>query len=391
MRTPRFAVRIIVLTLLVLVLLLGQTGANAQDRFMAALPPDSALTISRDVEYAKSGERSLKFDLYRSRDAQGAPPVVVFFNGVGGEWLRGHVQYTSWPRYVTTAGFAGVSMDSTEGSAPADFDRLVTYLGEHGGELGIDPKQIVVWACSANVRSGLPLVMDPGRRAIVGAVMYYGTAEPVAFRLDLPILFVRAGTDNPGLNRGLDRLVNAGLAANAPVTVLSHPAGRHGFDLRDDTDETRAVLAQTLEFMKGTVDAAVRRSRTATATVAEAAAALFSENYAAAAAAYRRLAAEKPSDPEVHQRLGEALAAQDDFKAAIPALERSLELGTPNRGIVSFALVRAHARTGQIDGAFLWLEKMKPWMRFFREQLLESADLAPLRADPRFRQIVGSN
>jgi hypothetical protein len=265
----------------------------------------------------------------------------------------------------------------------------VAYLTAHASELGVDPTRIIVWACSANVRSGVPLVLEPRRTSIAGAVMYYGTAAPGTFRLDLPILVVRAGTDNPGLNRGLDQLVGAALAANAPVSVLTQPSGRHAFDLRDDTDETRAVLSQTLDFMKRAVDPAIRRSRAATLTVAQAAAALFTGNYAAAAAAYRTLAAEKPSDPEVQQRLGEALAGQNDFAGAIPAFERSIELGTPNRGIVSFALVRAHVKTGHIDAAFGWLEKMKPFMRFFRQQLLESPDLAALRADPRFRPLVG--
>jgi hypothetical protein len=364
--------------------------AAAQDRFMAPLPPDADVTITRDVTYATVANRAFKFDLYRPRAGAASArfPVVIFLNGVGGDWMRGHVQYSSWPRYVTKAGLAGISMDAGEGTTAADFDRLVKYLGDHAAELGIDPDRLVVWSCSANVGSGLPLVQDPQRTNIVSAVVYYGSGTVSTFRLDLPLLIVRAGTDNPGLNRNIDRVVAAALTADAPVTVMTHPAGRHGFDLRDDDEVTREIMAQTLTFMARTVTPESIAERKRAVTRATAAAALFSENWAAAAKAYEALAAAYPKDPEPPQRLGEALMALNDERRAVPAFERSLELGTNNVGIVNFALVRAHTHLGQIDRALARLEKMKPYLKFFINRLQEDADLAPLRADPRFKDAV---
>jgi tetratricopeptide (TPR) repeat protein len=377
---------------LVLAVLVSSTPALAQDRFMAPLPSDSEMAISRDVEFANAGGRSFKFDLYRPALAKepNPVPVVIFFNGVGADRMRGHVQYTSWPRYVTTAGLAGVTMDSTEATAAEDFDRLVKHLEANAATLGIDPKRIVVWACSANVRRGLPMVQEPARTTVIGAVMYYGSSEVSAFRLDLPVLFVRAGTDNAGLNRGMGLTAAAALAANAPISLINHPAGRHGFDLRDDTDTTRDVMARTLAFMKESARRENIAARMRTLTSARAAAALFAQDWPAAAAAYATLAKENPQDPEPHQRLAEALMGQGEYQRAISAFQRSLELNTPNRGIVSFALVRAHVKLGDIDGAVAWLEKMKPFFRFFGQQLRTEAELAPLRADPRFEKIMSS-
>jgi hypothetical protein len=37
---------------------------------------------------------------------------------------------------------------------------------------------------------------------------------------------------------------------NAPLTLLNHPTGRHGFEGRDDNAVTRAIIEQTLDFVK---------------------------------------------------------------------------------------------------------------------------------------------
>jgi hypothetical protein len=61
----------------VLFLSLIAGGAVAQDRFMAPLPSDAQLRITKDTEYGKSGERALKFDLYRPAGATAPLPVVI--------------------------------------------------------------------------------------------------------------------------------------------------------------------------------------------------------------------------------------------------------------------------------------------------------------------------
>ena len=374
----------------VLFLSLIAADAVAQDRFMAPLPPDAQLRVTRDAEYGKSGDRALKFDLHRPAGASAPLPVVIMLNGIGADWMRAHTQDSGWGRYVTTRGFAGITMDSAEASVPADFDKLVAHLRTNAASLGVDPSRIVVWACSANVRAGLPLVSDPARTYVAGAVMYYGTSEVGRFRPDLPVLMVRAGVDNPGLNKGIDAIVAKATAANAPVSLINYPSGRHGFDVRDDTDLTRAVMAQTLDFMAAAVDPKVIAARQAGVAVAEAAATLTREDWDAAIAAYQALTKATPGDAEYAQRLGEAYAGKGEFGKAIPAFERALALGTPNRGIVTFALVRTNTKLNQLDKAFEWVQKLQPFFRFFRQRLIDDPDFAPLRADPRFEREVRS-
>jgi hypothetical protein len=58
---------------------------------------------------------------------------------------------------------------------------------------------------------------------------------------------------------------------------------------------------------------------------------------------------------------------------------------------VTFALVRANTKANQLDKAFEWVEKLRPFFRFFRQRLIDDPDFAPLRADPRFKKAVQGN
>jgi hypothetical protein len=44
--------------------------------------------------------------------------------------------------------------------------------------------------------------------------------------------------------------VAAALQRNAPITLVNHPSGSHGFDHRDDDARTREILAMAIAFFK---------------------------------------------------------------------------------------------------------------------------------------------
>jgi acetyl esterase/lipase len=70
----------------------------------------------------------------------------------------------------------------------------------------------------------------------------------------MPMLVVRAGRDDiPTLNDALDRFVARALAANAPITVMNHPTGGHGFDSFDnkgDAERSKQIIRRSIEFMR---------------------------------------------------------------------------------------------------------------------------------------------
>jgi dienelactone hydrolase len=94
-------------------------------------------------------------------------------------------------------------------------------------------------------------VEDPEQTAVKAAVMYYGSANVGRFRLDLPVLFVRAGLDRPDVNATITTLASLAISQNAPLTLLNHPIGHHAFEIADDDDAgIREVIDQTIDFVK---------------------------------------------------------------------------------------------------------------------------------------------
>lgn len=66
-----------------------------------------------------------------------------------------------------------------------------------------------------------------------------------------PIFLARAGHDQiPGLLGWMDVFLREAIAHNAPLTLMIHPTGVHGFDNQNDDDRSREIIAAALAFMK---------------------------------------------------------------------------------------------------------------------------------------------
>lgn len=216
-----------------------------RDVVVLKVPGMESVDVRKDIKYG--GDR--KLDLYLPPDAKGSLPVVVFVNGVGQPALKEWGQYTSWPRLVATRGIAAISYETTGNDAATltQTEELLKYLREHAGELKIDPSRIAIWACSANVRTGTALLAAHDFRA---AAFYYGIMTTAPARANVPVLVTRAGLDVLTINESIDRWVAQAVALDAPVTLVTYPQGRHGFELIDDTAESRLIVRQTLDFLE---------------------------------------------------------------------------------------------------------------------------------------------
>lgn len=159
--------------------------------------------------------------------------------------------------------------------AAADVVAAVAHVRDRAEDLGIDRERIALWAfsgggpfLSAPLRERWPFVRalvayyavldlqvpppgaasgitDETRRSFSPLLHLVGTGE------EAPPLFVaRAGRDNPWLNATIDRFVQEALARNAALELMTHPAGQHGFDILDDDDRSREIIARTLDFLK---------------------------------------------------------------------------------------------------------------------------------------------
>jgi dienelactone hydrolase len=214
-------------------------------------PAMASAHVTADVPYAGD----LRLDVYRPADARGRLPVVVFVNGVAPE-LKGWAIYRDWGRAVASAGLAAVVYQA-RGNSVADSTALLAYLEAHADELGIDSERVCLWAASANGHVGTRLAADPSRKSLRCAAFYYAISD-AAPRGDLPLFVVRAGRDAPAINDTIDAFVRDALAAGAPLEFIHYRDGQHGFDARDDTDETRRIVAATLAFFVRHLAAAPR-------------------------------------------------------------------------------------------------------------------------------------
>ncbi len=252
--------------------------------------------VRRDIVYktveTPKGKADLKLDLYvpaSARKGQTFPAVITISGGgiEGGEhdWRDAGV-YKSYGRLLAASGFVGINFNKRYARGPEgtlngieDLKDLVGYLRQHDTDLSVDKDRLAFWGFSAG---GLLLAAvlseaAPYSRAVI---CFYcvsdidrdswsgveGVTEESGARARTsaspaeqihrgghpfpPIFIGRAGWDNAGLNRGIDKLVLEALGKNAMIEVLNHPTGRHGFDIIDSNERSREIIQRALEFLK---------------------------------------------------------------------------------------------------------------------------------------------
>ncbi|MGA9773407.1 MAG: hypothetical protein WBV94_30530 [Blastocatellia bacterium] len=240
----------------------GQQQAPAQQDplkrpVVYTLPGMEGASVKRDITYKTANGAALKMDAYypAGMKTDARLPAVIFVNGVGDpgaerpkvkEWG----QYTCWAKLIAATGFVAINYEASTADPAADSQELIEYVRKNAVSLKVDENNICLWSCSANVRVGLPLVMQAERKYVRCAVIYYGSAAVTAMRNDVPIFIARAGRDMVTLNAGIDAFARAAVTEDAPLTLVNYVNGHHAFDLFDDTDESREVIKQTLSFIR---------------------------------------------------------------------------------------------------------------------------------------------
>jgi acetyl esterase/lipase len=237
------------------------------------VPGMDAVRVEREIVFATAGATTLKADVYLPA-ARGTYPVVVLVSGGAVNDWRTSAFYTSFARVLAAQGLAAVNYDkrlardrNAVPEASHDSLTLVDYLKSHAAKYGLDTSRLCSWHFSAGgtvagtmlgeqspascvVLTYAMLSLGPGdqdpRLAPHSALVQ---ARERADRFP-PTLVVRAGRDSKMLNDSIEAFVAAALSKNAPVSLINYPAGDHGFEILNDTEETRRVIAQSIEWVK---------------------------------------------------------------------------------------------------------------------------------------------
>jgi acetyl esterase/lipase len=247
-----------------------------------SVPGVEAVTVRRDVPYRTTESGSLCFDVYYPPGAAESPlPAVLFIHGysdavtpnVFGRTFKEMGHPVSWAQLIAASGIIAILYSNRQ--PVADLEAILQHLRDHATSLGIDGSRLGVFATSGHVPLALSLLVQAERRAVRCAVLVsgymldlngftsvadmqksYGFANPCAgrsmddVRRDVPMIVVRAGRDQFGVNESLDSFIGGALRRNLPLRLVNHAGAPHAFDLFDDSDATREIIREIIRFMR---------------------------------------------------------------------------------------------------------------------------------------------
>lgn len=217
------------------------------------VPEMNKVIIRENIEFRKIGDTSLKLDIYYppAFDKRKPLPVVVFNNGVGVPEFPKWQVYKDWAKLMAAHGLIAVNYQTRRGYSLIDGEALIDHLIKQAGTYNIDPEKIGVWTCSANTPVGVRLAHKLRPKNIRVLVVYYGYPDSLGqLRQDLPTLIVRAGLDAQTLNIGVENFVNESFKQDTRLEVINYLEGIHAFDVYTNTEESKATIRRTIEFMK---------------------------------------------------------------------------------------------------------------------------------------------
>jgi acetyl esterase/lipase len=249
------------------------------------LPGMEGAKVDENLRYTDVDNPHLLMDVYMPADGSwDAPlPIVVFLHGGASPEYRPKDWgfFRSWGRLIAASGMVGVAFTHRLGypkpffsDTAADLSRALEYIRANADSWNADRDRICLAAWSA----GGPLLATAMREkpsfvrcllafyalldcqhsrahtdnespALVEAFspIHYLEGEAPS---RIPIFVARAGQDeNRTINDSIDRFVAAAMAANAPITLMNHPSGEHGFDNQNDDERSREIIQSAIAFM----------------------------------------------------------------------------------------------------------------------------------------------
>jgi acetyl esterase/lipase len=218
----------------------------------------------------------------RAKATRTPAPIVLMIHGGAGADLhpKDWGIFRSWGRLLAAAGMVAVTFthrlapppNSLLAEAASDVHDALQFVRQNASRWNADPDRVcvAVWSGGGPLLSPLLREKRPWLRCILALYSLFDLQQyapgadpaihaflrsfsPISHVEDggtLPPLFIaRAGQDAvPLLNDALDRFVAAAVAANAPLTLMNHPTGVHGFDNQSDDDRSREILQAAIAF-----------------------------------------------------------------------------------------------------------------------------------------------
>lgn len=328
---------------------LAQNGTAAQRSPLDAsgwgvvydIPETKRVTVKTGVTYFKDTRAELQMDIYSSPGAKANDrnPAVIFLNAIGDNpdnKVRTWEIYKTWPRLVAAHGFVGISMDADGTRIQESLKAIFSFIEREGSKYGIDAARLGVYAASANTTQSIVYLMGTeAAKGIKAAALYYGAtpAPQTPIRNDLNVLFVLAEGDLAGgMGQSSMPLWQRVAEARAPWTMVFASRLPHAFDAFEDTDESRRIVKQTIDFWQTHLQPVPKPSWQPSEARAVVSAIYWNDPNRAIPMIQKYLAS-NPNDGDAYSSLGRMLAQQRRFDEAGAAYEKAMALGVRHGGI----------------------------------------------------------
>lgn len=162
-------------------------------------------------------------------------------------------QALGWAQSAAELGFV-VLAHSTGRSPKNDLVALVKWIRTKGKKYGLDGNKIGLWsssdACDIAIKGLRPDNNGFPKPSAIFAVFYYGNLTAFSGQdTEVPMLIVTAGMDQWTDITRIERFINKMREQGSSITHLHYASGHHGFEVGEDTPETRNIIDQTFSFM----------------------------------------------------------------------------------------------------------------------------------------------
>ena len=237
--------------------------------------------VRRNVLYVRRAGGALRMDVYRPRRGRGPHAAVLLGGPPAFRAGRTSGQKVGWAQLIAANGMAAVAFDIRSDGFQArpqepstDVKAAIEYVRLHALELGIDSERICTlgfsigtapWHLWATMRNPQPFLRCN--------VVYYGPLDFAGDEWSIekanvaefsaitylrqhkrgipPMLVVKAGRDRfPAINTSIDRFVGEANTLGAPVQLVVHARGVHGFDVEQRNARGVAIIKASLTFLR---------------------------------------------------------------------------------------------------------------------------------------------
>ena len=253
-----------------------------QKRIVYQIPGMEDVICHKGIVYHTINGMDLKADIYMppAIEKETGHPLVIIVNNYPDSAINkrfGRDQkdielFISWAELIAASGMVAVTYQ-TEFSH-SETDSLISFLDENAEKFSIDMNRLAVFGWSANTLAAQTLMQDDNY-AIKCAILNYGllltpdnkyyaildTAatmygyywsglkEITKIPVDIPLFITRAGKDQPLVNETIDHFVAEAMKVNVQLTYINYSEGQHDFDILDDTNISKSIIRQIVDFM----------------------------------------------------------------------------------------------------------------------------------------------